>query len=172
MSFMFAEKKSVLFVLGACLLWAIDLLVRYPVTLKLGYVHIIFLESLLAFLFVTPWLFKNSKKVCSAFSKQTILLFVFLGGVGMTIAGYLSTVSIQQATPGTFSFFQMFQPIIVICLAHLFLREKFENMYIYWGLWVMLSAVLMYSQDLELMFTNESGINLPGVFIAFGTTII
>lgn len=169
---MIIQKKSALFILLACFIWALDLVVRYPVTLKLSYVHIIFLESLLGLIVVLPWIVMKSRQEAHQFTKQSFLLFMVIGGVGMTVAGYLSTSSIQEATPGTFSFFQIFQPLLVIYLAHVFLKEKFDNLYVYWGMWVILSSILMFSQDLELMFATEGFATPTQVAVAVSTTLI
>ena len=163
------ERKSSLLILAACLLWAIDLLVRYPITLKMGFVSIVFIESLVGLVFISPWLFKNA----GALKKLTMkdwLTTIFIGGVGMSVAGYLQTACIQKATPGLFSFFQIFQPLFVIYMAHVFLKEKVDNMYVYWGIWVILSAVLMFSVDLELMLGSE--IVFTDMLIALSTMLI
>jgi hypothetical protein len=52
-----------------------------------------------------------------------------------------------------------------------FLKEKVDNMYVYWGIWVILSAILMFSVDLEIMFRSAEFI--PGdILSAFGTMLI
>ena len=163
------ERKSSLLIVAACLLWAMDLLVRYPVTLKLNFTSIVFLESFTGLLFVSPWLIRNVKELF-ALKKRDWLITLFIGGIGMTVAGYLQTVSIQKATPGLFSFFQIFQPLFVIYVAHLLLREKVDNMYLYWGIWVILSAVLMFSVDLQLMFASD--FILSDMIIALSTMLI
>ncbi|MFP5384861.1 MAG: DMT family transporter [Bacteriovoracia bacterium] len=163
------ERKSSLLIVAACLLWAMDLLVRYPVSLKMNFISIVFLESLTGLLFVSPWLFKNFKTLM-ALKKRDWLITLFIGGIGMTVAGYLQTVSIQKATPGLFSFFQIFQPLFVIYMAHLLLKEKVDNMYLYWGIWVILSAVLMFSVDLQLMFASD--FILTDMLIALSTMLI
>lgn len=165
------ERRSSLYILVACLLWALDLLVRYPITLKMGYVSIVFIESFIGLFLVTPWLIKNGRKKLSKFSKNDWFLAVFLGGVGMSVAGYLSTACIQKATPGTFAFFQIFQPVFVVVMAHLLLKEKLDNLYLYWGIWVLFSAVLIFSQDLELIFTGQDFI-LSDILIALSTMLI
>lgn len=139
----------------ACLIWAMDLIVRYPLSLRMSYVSIVFLESLVGLLFITPWMIKNGTTELKKFSKQDWLLAVFIGGIGLSVGGYVQTVSIQKATPGTFSFVQIWQPVFVIFAAHKFLKEKIDNLYLYWGIWVVLSAFLMFSSDLELMFATQ-----------------
>lgn len=165
------DRKSSLYILVACILWAVDLLVRYPISLKMGYVSIVFVESLIGLIFVTPWLIKNGKRELKKFTRNDWFLAIFLGGIGMSVAGYLSTACIQKASPGTFSFFQIFQPLFVIYVAHLLLKEKLDNLYLYWGVWVLLSAVLIFSQDMELLFSSQD-ILMSDVFIALLTMLI
>lgn len=165
------ERKSSLLIILACLLWALDLLVRYPLSLKMGYVSIVFLESLTGLLFVTPWIVTKGRKELAQYSKQDWLLGVFIGGIGLSIGGYLQTVSVLKSTPGTFSFFQIWQPIFVIFAARKFLNERVDNMYIYWGIWVVLSAFLLFSSDLELMFATQEFV-LTDILIALGCMLI
>lgn len=163
------ERKSSLLILFACLLWAIDLLVRYPISLQMSFVSIVFIESLIGLLFITPVLVKNFQEIKNLSLKEW-LIAAFIGGVGMSIAGYLQTACIQKATPGLFSFFQIFQPLFVIYIAHLFLKEKVDNMYVYWGIWVVLSAILMFSVDLEIMLASE--FIFTDMLIALSTMLI
>ena len=149
------ERRSSLLILLACVLWALDLLVRYPISLKLNFVNIVFLESLVGLIVVSPWLVKNGLKEFKRLSKKDWLIGIFVGGIGMSAAGYLQTICIQKATPGTFSFFQIWQPIFVLYAARIFLKERPDNMYLYWGIWVVLSGFLMFSQDLEIMFATH-----------------
>jgi drug/metabolite transporter (DMT)-like permease len=164
------ERRSSILILCACLLWAVDLLVRYPITLKMSFVSIVFLESMIGLIFVIPFMIKNFSEL-KQLQKRDWLIAAFIGGIGMTVAGYLQTVCIQKATPGLFSFFQIFQPLFVIYLAHIFLKEKVDNMYVYWGIWVVLSAILMFSVDLEIMFGSAEFI-LSDILIALGTMLI
>lgn len=164
------DRRSSILILCACLLWAVDLLVRYPITLKMSFVSIVFIESLVGLIFVVPFLIKNRAEL-KQLSKFEWAIAGFIGGIGMTVAGYLQTACIQKATPGLFSFFQIFQPLFVIYMAHVFLKEKVDNMYVYWGIWVILSAILMFSVDLELMFASSDFI-FSDIMIALMTMLI
>jgi len=162
-----------LFVVAACFFWAVDLIVRYPLTLKLNFVHIVFLESLVGLLVLSPWFIKKGFSELKSLTRTDWLLGVYIGGIAMTVGGYLFNVSIQKATPGTFSFFQVFQPLFVVYAAWIFLKERIDNLYFFWGVWVTLSAVLMYSQDLELMFSNpELGAHPKDIMIALGAMLL
>lgn len=167
------EKRNSFFILAACFLWATDLLVRYPITLKLGYTSIVLIESALGVIFLIPWLMKNGIREFKKYSAKDWALSVLLGGVGMTVAGLLFTFCIQRATPGTFSFFQIFQPLFVVYFAHIFLKEKIDNMYFFWGIWIILSALLMYSQDIELSLIGGDLFSYPlETLVALGVMII
>lgn len=148
------ELKSLLFILSATLLWGIDLVIRYPVTLKMNYVSIVFLETLIGLVFVSPWIVKN-RKVFKTLKLSDWLIAIFIGGIGMCVCGYLQTFCIQKATPGLFSFFQIFQPFFVIGMAYYLLKEKVDNLYLFWGSWAVLSALLMFSVDLGIMMDSE-----------------
>lgn len=164
------ERRSSLLSLSACMLWTIDLFVRYPNTLKISFVSIVFLESAVGLFFVSPWLLKNSRELKKLKFKDW-LIALFIGGIGMSVAGYLQTACIQKATPGLFSFFQIFQPLFVIYVAHIFLKEPVDNMYVFWGIWVVLSGILMFSVDLELMFVSSEFI-FTDILIALTTMVI
>lgn len=166
---MYSERKNALFILSAALLWGLDLVVRYPVTLKMNYVSIVFVESLIGLLFISPWLIPNIK-LLKRLSTTDWLMAGFIGGIGMTACGYLQTVGIQKATPGLFSFFQIFQPLFVIGAAVVLLKEKVDNMYLYWGIWAILSAILMFSVDLGIMLSSE--IIFSDIMIALLTMLI
>lgn len=166
------SKRSSLLILAACFLWALDILVRYPLTLKISFVHIVFIESFLGLFLVLPWLVSEGLASLQKMHRTDWLLAMFLGGFGMTVAGFLSTESILRASPGTFSFLQIFQPLFVVYAAHVFLKEKISSRYFYWGIWVILSAVLMYSQDLGLLLTSDMTMVPGAMLIGLATMLI
>src|SRR5690606_34986971 len=67
---------------------------------------------------------------------------------------------------------QICQPLFVVYAAHVFLKEKADGLSYYWGIWVVLSALLMFSQDLELMFSSELGSLPADMMIALVTMLI
>jgi drug/metabolite transporter (DMT)-like permease len=166
---MVIERKGSFLILAACFLWGVDLLVRYPVTLKLSFEVIVLAESFTGLIFTAPYLLRHCREL-RYLSSGDWMLATFIGGVGMSIAGYLQTACIQRATPGLFSFFQIFQPVFVLYLAHKVLKELIYSIYVYWGAWIILSAVLMFSVDLSLMFSSE--IIFTDIFIALTTVMI
>ncbi len=166
---MIIQRKSAIFILSACLLWGLDLVIRYPVTLKMGFTTIVFIESFFGLVLLSPWIFKHRHEF-RALKRSEWLIAAFVGGFGMTVGGYLQIVCIQKATPGLFSFFQIFQPLFVIFAAWLFLKERVDNLYYFWGVWVILSALMMFSVDLTLMYDSE--IIPQDILIALTTMLI
>jgi drug/metabolite transporter (DMT)-like permease len=170
--FMDQERKSILLIILACLIWAIDLIVRYPLTQNISYIHLTFIESALGLFLILPYLIKHGIQDFKSFNRKDWILSAFLGGIGMTGAGFLSSVSLLKSSPGVFSMVQMLQPFFVVYAARLFLKEKIDSLYFYWGAWVILSAILMYSQDIELFFNSKLSVDPSGLLIAFLTMLI
>tara|TARA_B100001971_G_scaffold91031_1_gene83943 strand:- start:11401 stop:12354 length:954 start_codon:yes stop_codon:yes gene_type:complete len=155
-------------ILFACLLWATDIFVRYPVTLKLESQHIIFWENLFGLVVFLPFLNKSKLKDLLDINLKEFLMLLFLALFGSTIAGYFFNISIQLASPNTFSFLQVFQPLLVVALASYFLKEKFDQLFIVWGMWIILSALIIQSNEIELGtifidFTNHPKAILMGL---------
>ena len=165
------ENRNFLFVLFACLLWGIDLFVRYPITLKMGFESIVFFESFIGFLFILPWIISSGHKELRKFKFWDWCLGIFIGGIGLTVAGYLTTLNIHKGTPGTFAFFQIFQPFFVMYAARIFLKESGDKMYFFWGVWIVFSGVMMFSQDLGLLFKTQDMI-ISDILIALLTMLI
>ena len=165
------ERKGASLVIAACFLWGLDLVIRYSLTLRFSYLNIVFIESLLGLIFIMPWMIKNRAQLKS-FTTKDWLLSAFIGGVGLTVAGFLVTIGIRSASPGVFSFFQLFQPLFVLYMAYLILKEKVDNLHFYWGMWAVLSAVLMFSQDLEFLFNGNDSIKVSDSVLALTTMLI
>lgn len=147
----FLEKIHPAFVIiFACFLWATDIFVRYPVTLELESQHIIFFENLIGLLVFLPFLTKVRVKEIKSITKKELLLVGFLALFGSTLAGYFFNISIQQASPNTFAFLQVFQPLFVVLLASYFLKEKVDQLFVVWGMWIILSALIIQSNEIEL----------------------
>lgn len=164
------ERKSYLLILLATFLWAVDLIVRYPMSLKYNSIQIVFVESVLGLITLIPWLLYRGKNIVKKLTIGDIFLFTFLGGFGLSVAGYFSTMSINADTPGIFSSFQLIGPFIVIGLAKYFLDERISKTYYTWGICFLLSAILIFSQDLILLFSGEEFKGLS--FIVGFTSVI
>lgn len=85
-------NRSSLFIFAACFLWALDLLVRYPLTLKISLVHIMFVESLLGLFIVLPWLVSDGITSLQKMSRTDWLLAVLVGIAAMLICSLCAIV--------------------------------------------------------------------------------
>ncbi len=166
-------QKSILLIIGACFLWGIDLLVRYPLVQKLGFVHLTFLETFLGLIFVIPWKLKVEKKLIhSKLPLRDWAMLIFLGGMGMTVAGFFSDLSLSTSTPAIFSIVQILQPLYVVIASRWILGEKVDSLYFYGGAWVLLSTLMIYSQD--FMSYKELGVDIDpkSLWMAFLAMLI
>ena len=146
----FSKIHPAWLVLIACVLWASDMLVRYSVTLKVPSHQIIFWENLIGLILIIPFALKGQGRKLFDLNKSDFSLLVFLGLFGSALAGFFFNLSIQKTTPSTFSFLQIFQPLLVVYFASYLLKEKIDQMLIMWGGWVILSACLIHSNEIEL----------------------
>jgi len=117
----------------AASLWAADGLIRADLTSTIPSISIVFYEHLIAFLFLSPILYKSFKK----FKKLKVRDWAYLILLAL-VSGVLGTVLFTEAFArsaalydfATPNLLQKLQPIIVISLSTLFLREKLSVRFI------------------------------------------
>jgi len=166
------DQKASLFILMGCLIWALDLVVRIPLTQRYNFVELTFVESLMGLIFTIPLFFKQGASEMRKLNLRQWLGVVFLGGIGMTVAGFLSNLSLMKSTPALFSVVQMLQPIVVLILASVVLKEKVDSLYFYGGLWIILSGLMIYSQDFSFYLDKKLTMNGVSLFVAILTMLI
>jgi len=166
------DQKACLYILLGCLIWALDLLVRIPLTQKHNFIELTFVESLMGLVFTLPLFLKRGTSELRKLSLKHWIGVIFLGGVGMTVAGFLSNLSLMKSTPALFSVVQMLQPILVLLMASLFLKEKVDSLYFYGGLWIILSGLMIYSQDFSFYLDKKLEMNGVSLLVAILTMLI
>ena len=162
--------SSPLLIVMACFLWSLDIIVRYPTSLNTDNRVLVFLENLLGLIFITPILLKTHKKNIVSLNKSQWGHVAFLGVFGSALAGFFFVSSIKGIGPDNFSFFQIFQPLIVIFLAKWFLKERLDSLYGMMGLWILISCFMMISHDFSFTdfyrITSENKVAVVGSLLA------
>jgi len=119
--------RGVLFVMLASSLWAIDAVFRTQLTFTIPTTYIVMIEHAIGFLFLSPFLIKDFKSVRSLTGKNWAVL------LSMTVvSSVLGTLLFTEALARSFAEFdfvtplllQKLQPLFVILLSALFLKEK------------------------------------------------
>ena len=111
---------GILFICTACLVWAFDTLIRYPLLGK-GYsaVQIIFFEHLFLSLLFIPSIYRLIKKLLSS-DKDIIFSFFIIGGVGSALSTLAFTKAFSLLNPSLVILLQKLQPVVAITLSGLF----------------------------------------------------
>ena len=124
---------GILFICTACLVWAFDTLIRYPLLGK-GYsaVQIIFFEHLFLSLLFIPSIYRLIKKLLSS-DKDIIFSFFIIGGVGSALSTLAFTKAFSLLNPSLVILLQKLQPVVAITLSGLFLKEKIDSKFIFWS---------------------------------------
>ena len=155
----------------ACVTWALDTLIRYPL-LGEGFssVTVVFFEHLLLSILFIPTFIKllRSKNI---FRANILTSFVFIGCFGSALSTLAFTKAFSLLNPSIVILLQKFQPIVAISLSRVLLKEKINKGFLFWaGVCVLGGLIISYQQifssfdlsTLKLTFTSEQ--SLLGVF--------
>lgn len=144
-------------IITACVLWAIDTLIRYPLMRSgLGAYPIVFVEHLLLTSVFCVVYFKSVKKLWDA-KVSHIFYFFVIGGLGSALATLSFTKAFSLLNPSLVILLQKFQPIVAILLAKIVLKEKLRGAFIFWAAICMLGGLFISLEDiLNINTSNKS----------------
>lgn len=140
--------KGVIFIFTACVLWAIDTLIRYP--LLWGGVSaesIVFTEHIILSVIFTYTLYRSRRKFMGLRLKGVFYFFV-IGGLGSALGTLAFTKAFAIINPSLVILLQKFQPLVAIGLAYFFLKEKFKIEYFAWAFLCLVGALLISYEDM------------------------
>ncbi|KKU47531.1 hypothetical protein A3H10_00385 [Candidatus Uhrbacteria bacterium RIFCSPLOWO2_12_FULL_46_10] len=160
------------FVMLAAVLWALDALLRTELTKTIPSVWIVFIEHLVGFVLLSPIFFSSISKL------KDLKRNDWLAAIGLTIvSSVLGTVLFTEALARSFANYdfatpillQKMQPVFVIALAALFLRERLFFRFI-----VLVPVALVGSylvsfgvQPIKLEFTGKELVYVLALGAAF-----
>jgi drug/metabolite transporter (DMT)-like permease len=140
------------YLLVACLLWALDTLIRYPLVQKgLNPISIVAFEHLLLTLFFLPSLIKNWSQAFELKISDGISFFM-IGVVGSAFATVAFTQAFSYLHPSLVILLQKFQPIVAVLLAFLILKEPIPKPFLFWGSVSLVGGILLSSEDLLKLY--------------------
>ncbi len=159
------------FIMLAAGLWAVDALFRTQLTYTIPSASIVFFEHLLGFIILSPIFFKNIESIRALKTKDWINLVAMtvvssvLGGILFTQALAKSFAEFDFVTP---ILLLKLQPIFVVALSAIFLKEKIT------GKFIILSIVALIGSYLMSFGMNPVKFSLQGkelvVVLALGAT--
>jgi drug/metabolite transporter (DMT)-like permease len=137
-----------LFIILACAFWALDTLIRYPLMQGgVNAVTLVFYEHLLLTVIFSVVFFKSLKKVWEAKTSHYFYFFM-VGGIGSALATVAFSRAFMFLNPSLVILLQKFQPLVVILLARIVLKEQIKKAFIFWAFVCLLGALLISSEDI------------------------
>ena len=139
------NKFAPLFVIVAASLWGVDSIVLRPHLYTLPVPIVVFLESLIVAILLTPILFKRFGDLKNLKSKD---MFAFMGVA--LFGGAIGTMAITKAlfyvdyvNLSVVVLIQKLQPVFALILAAILLKEKLPKQFFIWAVLAIAGAFLM-----------------------------
>jgi drug/metabolite transporter (DMT)-like permease len=144
-----------IFILFAAFLWATDSLFRYPLISKgLSSVSVVFTEHLIVLIVLLIYISFKKIKLFGLSKKQWLSLF-FIGVFSSALATVLFTLSFKYGNPSVSILLQKLQPIVVILLSLIILKEKpHRNFYVYAAV-ALVAGLFLSFPNLNFNFLNH-----------------
>ena len=171
------EKKLVnwgpLLIFIAAMLWATDAPFRFHLTRTLDSSFIVLAEHFINVLLILPFVFAGWAEIKSLNWKQWLAILVI--GIGASaVASILFTMTFSYVNPSVAIVLQKLQPLIVITLAALCLKEKRGKRFWLWAVFALAGAYAISFPGLkpELYYGEAWNPNTIGVLLALGAAAL
>jgi len=145
---------GIIFIFFACLLWAADTLIRYPLLFGGSSAQQIVLFEHLILVTVLIAIFILQRRRLNFISRQTIFPFIVIGVFGSALGTLAFTEAFYLANPTVVILLQKLQPIVAVTLACLLLKEKISPRFFLWLGLALLGSFLLIWPDLQTLLTN------------------
>jgi len=144
------------FIVLACSLWAVDTLIRYPLSSQMSAASIVFYEHLILSVIFSVVFFKSLKSLARP-KLNHVVSFIILGVVGSALGTLAFTRAFMFLNPSIVIILQKFQPVVAVTLAVWVLGEKVSKYFILWALVSIIGAFLIsYDDILNIIHHNKS----------------
>lgn len=168
-----AAHKGPLLVAAASFLWGTDALFRYPITETIDPIFIVFCEHLLGTLVLAAWIVALHRRQVFKLDRRGWGAAVFVGAVGSAVATALFTASFKYVNPSVAVLLQKLQPILVVAIAMVVLREKPRRGFYIWAGVALGAGVVLSFPDLNFdVFAVEQQAHFLGVAYALAASVL
>lgn len=163
---------GVLPIFGACLLWALDTLIRYPLLFAGASAwSIVWLEHaflVVAMLWWLPAVLRDGR-----LDRQAIMGFLVIGGLGSGLGTVAFTQAFALINPSVVILIQKLQPIIAVSLAVLLLGERAGARFLGWLALCVGGSLLIAWPDLAPAIdpANWGGREMRSLMLGYGFTL-
>ena len=139
------SRLAPFFVIFAAILWAVDGIVLRPELFSLPVTLVVFIESVIVAILLTPILIKNFGVIKSLHYKDWLAFagVALLGGAVGTMAITKALFYVNYVNLSIVILIQKLQPVFALILAGIFLKEKLSKQFFVWTIVAMIGAYFM-----------------------------
>lgn len=138
---------GIFLIFAACLLWALDTLIRYPLLFSgLSPWSIVWLEHLILVVVMLYWIIPLLRS--GLFNPRNLRAFFIIGGLGSALSTVAFTQAFSLINPSVVILIQKLQPLIAVTLAAVVLGEKINRQFAVWMAVCIVGSVLIAAGDL------------------------
>lgn len=145
---------GITFIFFACLLWAADTLIRYPLLFGGSSAQQIVLFEHLILVAVIIGVFALQRRKLNFLSRQTIVPFIVVGIFGSALGTLAFTQAFYLANPTVVILLQKLQPLVAVTLASLLLKESISPRFFLWLGLAILGSLLLIWPDLKTLLSS------------------
>lgn len=146
---------GITFIFFACLLWAADTLIRYPLLFGGGssaqqivlFEHLILVAVIIVF-------FVIQRRKFNFFKRDTIVPFVVIGIFGSALGTLAFTQAFYLSNPTVVILLQKLQPIVAVTLAALLLKENITSRFFIWLGVALIGSLLLIWPDINALWVS------------------
>lgn len=145
---------GITFIFFACLLWAADTLIRYPLLFGGSSAQQIVLFEHLIVLTVLIGIFVIQRRKVTFLRSDTIVPFIVIGFLGSALGTLAFTEAFYLSNPTVVILLQKLQPLVAVTLACYLLKEKINPRFFLWLGIALLGSLLLIWPDLTALLTS------------------
>ncbi len=150
-----SHNSGPLLIAISAMLWATDALFRYPAAHRLDPILIVFLEHCIGTAILLPLILWKFREQFIPRKATHGLGVVLIGSGGSALATIFFTASFRTLNPSVAILLQKVQPVLVVLLAMIFLKERPAKSFYLWGLVSIAAAIVLNFPDFNFSAVSE-----------------
>jgi len=145
---------GIIFIFSACLLWAADTLIRYPLLFGGSSAQQIVLFEHLLLVAVVVVVFIVKRRKPNFINRKTIIPFIVIGIFGSALGTLAFTEAFYLANPTVVILLQKLQPLVAVTLAYALLKEQINPRFFLWLAFALIGSFLLIWPDLQALLIS------------------
>ncbi|WP_166739300.1 DMT family transporter [Psychromonas algicola] len=145
---------GIIFIFFACLLWAADTLIRYPLLFGGSSAQQIVLFEHLILVTIIIGVFIVKRRRFNFMRRETLIPFIVIGVFGSALGTLAFTEAFYLSNPTVVILLQKLQPLVAVTLAYFLLKERISPRFFLWLGFALLGSLLLIWPDLQKLLIS------------------